>query len=495
MIGSETIDYLIGYLYDNIMPSLPNYNNTDIQPFGEGDSRPQKNSEAKLCDLFERYIYRTHSKIFQLSVSGVLHVFNGKYYEKVTKKTFLQEIIKKAMEKMDIGLVYQKLSNKFIANECLSGMENDPEAVFKPNRRYIVFDNGVLDLKEHKLKDFSIKYQTDIVLDFDYDPDYSMQLWNEKVVEIIPSEEMRLAFQMFCGALLVNRDEIKIEYMCFLLGPGSNGKSIIAKAISNVFGSELFTKFSPKQLFKNSDAMYNLAELDGKLANFTDDLKNEDFSGGDFKSFVSGEEFQARHPYGTCVFKVKAPMMLCCANEMPPTTDDSWGHHRRILPIYSTRHQFGDKDKDPMLSYKLSTVEARKAIFNWILQGYNELLTNDGNIKLGQEVIDAQRELRDDSNSARRWLRDFYYIKVEPTGKEDQRWKSLAQWREEYEKYCNENGYKTVGSKSLGKLFREKEFAEEHRNNGAWFCIGTAETAEEMGLYDGIKHDAHDLPF
>jgi phage/plasmid-associated DNA primase len=180
---------------------------------------------------------------------------------------------------------------------------------------------------------------------------------------------------------------------------------------------------------------------------------------------------------------------------MPPTTDDSWGHHRRILPIYSTRHQFGDKDKDPMLSYKLSTVEARKAIFNWILQGYNELLTNDGNIKLGQEVIDAQRELRDDSNSARRWLRDFYYIKVEPTGKEDQRWKSLAQWREEYEKYCNENGYKTVGSKSLGKLFREKEFAEEHRNNGAWFCIGTAETAEEMGLYDGIKHDAHDLPF
>lgn len=479
------------------MPSMPNYNSPDAVPYGVGDTRVQKDKEAQLCDYFERFVYQTHSGIFQLSKSGVLHVFNGKYYEKVTKKTFLQELIKNALRKMDVGIVYQKLSNKFIASECLSGMENDPKSTFSPNRRYIVFNNGVLDLKEKKLKEFSIKFQTDIVLDFDYNPDASMQLWDEKVVEIIPNNEMRLAFQMFCGALLINRDEIKIEYMCFLLGPGSNGKSVIAKAISGVFGSELFTKFSPKQLFKNGDAMYNLAELDGKLANFTDDLKNEDFSGGDFKSFVSGEEFQARHPYGTCVFKVKAPMMLCCANEMPPTTDDSWGHHRRILPIYSTKRQFGDKDKDPMLSYKLGTTEARQAIFNWIYQGYLEVLKNDGNIKLGQEVIDAQLELRDDSNSARRWLRDFGYIRVTPedtASTKDSRWKSLTKWREEYEKYCTENGYKSVGSKSLGKLFREKEFAEEHRNTGAWFCIGEAEHYDE--LYDGNgEHNAHDLPF
>jgi P4 family phage/plasmid primase-like protien len=478
------------------MPNMPNYGNEEGVPFGAEDDRPKKSREAKLCDLFERYIYRTHSKTFQLSTSGILYVFNGKFYERVTKKTFLQELIKKAMESMNVGLVYQKLSNKFIAGECLSGMENDPASTFKPNRRYIVFNNGVLDLKDRRLKDFSIEYQTDIVLDFDYDPEFSMQLWNEKVVEIIPSDQMRLAFQMFCGALLVNRDEIKIEYMCFLLGPGSNGKSVIAKAISNVFGSELFTKFSPKQLFKNGDAMYNLAELDGKLANFTDDLKNEDFSGGDFKSFVSGEEFQARHPYGTCVFKVKAPMMLCCANEMPPTTDDSWGHHRRILPIYSTERTFGDKDKDPMLSYKLGTTEARKAIFNWILEGYNELLANDGNIKLGEDVVKAQMDLRDDSNSARRWLRDFSYIKVIPEdspGQRDARWKPLSKWREEYEKYCIENGYKAVGAKSLGKLFKEKGFAKSHRNTGDWYCIGEGITAEE--LYDGGGHNAHDLPF
>jgi P4 family phage/plasmid primase-like protien len=494
MIGSKTIGYLVDYLYENIVPNIPKSDDPNEGGFGMADTRPVKSKEARLCDLFERYIYRVKSGIFLLSTSGVLYVFNGQFYEKVTKASFLQEVIKKTLEKLDVGLVYQKLSNKFIANECFTGMENDPDAVFTPNRRYVVFTNGVLDLKENKLKDFSIKFRTDIVLDFDYDPDYSMQLWNEKVVEIIPSEEMRLAFQMFCGALLVNRDEIKIEYMCFLLGPGSNGKSVIAKAISNVFGSELFTKFSPKQLFKNSDAMYNLAELDGKLANFTDDLKNEDFSGGDFKSFVSGEEFQARHPYGRCVFKVKAPMMLCCANEMPPTTDDSWGHHRRILPIYSTRRQFGEHDKDPMLSYKLSTVEARKAIFNWILEGYREVLANDGNIKLGQAVIDAQMELRDDSNSARRWIRDYGFAKIENPEKNDPHWKLLSKWREEYERYCNENGYKSVGSKSLSKLFREKEFSEDRRNDGIWFCFGVAEKQTYEELY-GSGPDAHDLPF
>ena len=75
---------------------------------------------------------------------------------------------------------------------------------------------------------------------------------------------------------------------------------------------------------------------DGAIANFTDDMKQTNISSSGFKSFASGEKFQARHPYGHKIFKVKAPPLLCCANSLPTTTDDSWGYHRRILPIYSS---------------------------------------------------------------------------------------------------------------------------------------------------------------
>jgi P4 family phage/plasmid primase-like protien len=495
MISESTFNYCVDFLYEHINPSITAELRND-------DDSEKKGKVACLCEFFERYVYKSGMGKFLMSKSGVLHVYNGKFYEKVTTKTFMNEVVKNALGKMGVGLVYQKISNKKIAEECLSGMENNEKATFIPNRNYIVFTNGVLDLKSMKLREYSIDYKTDIVLDFDYEPSFRLGLWDAKITEIIPKNGMREAFQKFCGSLLVNRDEIKIEYMCFLLGPGSNGKSVVAKAISNVFGSDLFTKFSPKQLFKNNDAMFNLAALDGKLANLTDDLKDEDFSGGDFKSFVSGEEFQCRHPFGRTVFKVKAPMMLCCANAMPPTTDDSWGHHRRILPIYSTNRVFTEKDKDPMLSAKLSTQEARQAIFNWILEGYKMVMADGGNIKLDEEVLEAQQELRDDSNSARRWLRDNRLVRVVPSNAADTRWKSLTDWRTEYESYCKNNGYKPVGSKSLSKLFREKEFCEEHRRTGVWFCIGqlgydTDDEGEAQAAptpFEQAQKDA-DLPF
>lgn len=492
MTSSNTFEYLVGYLTETVGASFP-------EDYGADDGGVRKSKEASLCDIFERYIYRADMRRFLLSRSGVLYVYNGKYYEEVVTETFLKEVIKATMARMGVGLVYQKYSPKFIAAECLAGMENSEKAMFIPDRRYIVFSNGVFDVKEGRLNDFDMKYQTDIVMDIAYDASAVYALWEQKVAEIIPIEAHREAFRMFCGMLLINRQEIKFEYVCFLLGPGSNGKSVIASTIAAVFGSRYFAKFSPDQLLKSSDKMFNLASLEGMIANFTDDLDKEDISSKGFKSFASGQEFEARHPFGRKVFKVKAPLMLCCANQMPPTTDDSWGYHRRILPIHSSLKVWGEEDKDPYLESKLSTPRARAAIFNWIYEGYKNIIANGGNIKLGKEVVDAQMELRDDSNSARRWLRDCELVYVDPNGREDKRWKLFKEWHRMYREYCQENGERyPQTSKSLGKLFREKGYATRKDASGVWYCIG------QMGVdtlpnrdcvsYD-VPTDEEELPF
>lgn len=473
MTSDGTFDYLVNYLVSMIGKSIP-------EGFGSDDKSPVKRTEAELCDLFENYIYLNGSKFFMFSNTGVVWVYNGKHYEKVENKTFLREVIKRAMKKMGVALVYQKFSHGKIAEECLSGMENaDKDKQFRPNRNYIVFNNGVFDVKEGILRDFDKELCTDMILDIDYDPTATSALWEEKIVEIIPNEQMRKAFQLFCGMLLINREELKVEYMCYLLGPGSNGKSIIAQAVADVFGDQYFAKFAPKQLFKESQNEFRMAALDGMMANFTDDLEKDDFSGGLFKRFVSGEKFPARHPYGRHFFYVSAPIMLCCANAMPATTDDSWGHHRRNLPIYSTNRQRTEKDKDPFLRKKLRSKENRSAIFNWIYEGYKRIMENGGNIDFGEEVLEAQLELRDDSNSLRRWIRDRGLVKIKDKPYSDSNWKSQSDWHLEYKKYCEENGDgRAQNAKSMARIFKEKDFICKRRSGGIWWLIGKKEDDE-----------------
>lgn len=467
MVSDETFDLLVKYLSDKIGCSVS-------KDYGRNDSSVKKDKEAELCDLFEHYVYMDGEGQFLLSSSGVLHVFNGKYYEKVTTETFLSEIIKTVLKEIGVSNVYCKNSNKMIAKECFSGMENKRQGRFIPDRRYIVFNNGIFDVKKGVLRPFSKDFRTDLVLDIDYDKYATNDLWNQKVAEIIPNADMRNAFQMFCGSLLVNRDEVRIEYVCFLLGPGSNGKSIIASSIASVFGDEYFTNFDPEQLLNDNNRMYNLAAMDGAIANFTDDMKQGNISSSGFKSFASGEKFQARHPYGRRVFKVKAPPLLCCANALPSTTDDSWGYHRRILPIQSSNRIWGEDDKDPMLKIKLSTSEARTAIFNWIYEGYKKIIANGGNIKLGKDVREAQQDARDESNSVRRWIRDMQLVKVTGRDKDDPTWKPVGDWVELYKKYCALNNDKNPQtSRSISKIFKEKGFESEHRRGGTWYCIGT----------------------
>lgn len=463
--------YLVDYLYEKIHKSV-------APGTGLEDKSPVKRTQAELCDLFENHVYVSKSGYFLYSYTGAIWVYNGQYYEMVETDTFLKEVVKQTLKRLDVGLVYQKFSPSMIANECLHGMQNqDKKNWFKANRDYIVFNNGVLNVESGELLEFSKDYKTDLILDFDYDKDASSSLWDEKVVEIIPNERFRKDFQMWCGALLSDRETHKMEYVCFLIGPGSNGKSVITAAIANVFGNKYFRKFQPDQLLKDSNRMFNFAALEGAIANLCDDLKKENISATGFKSFASGEEFEARHPFGKVHFKVKSPMLLCCTNEMPPTTDDSWGFHRRNMTIQSTTRIRDEKDADPNLGGKLKTVESRKAIFNWIYQGFLNYKANGYKIPLSEDTKKLQLDLRDDSNSLRRWIRDEGFVKViRPWSATDSSWKLLKDWYKDYKDYCTENGDNHPQiTKSMSKIFREKGFTELKRRDGIWFCLGKLE--------------------
>lgn len=468
-----------------------------LKDYGMKHVKKYPQSETVLLQLVRNAICYGKEKLILSSEDGfTLYGYNGCYFESVNGKVerFVKEVVRRTFRRLNIGIVYQTDVANSIAKECVETLTCCDEYLYTPNTRYIAFTNGVFDIQTAKLREFNIKYQPYISLDIPYTPAKELyveydkkygsdrevnpaKLWEWKIAEIIPNKDMRDAFRMFCGSLLIDRaNSAKIEYVCYLIGSGSNGKSVVADCISRTFSEKYFSRFTPRQLFKDSDARINIAALRDKICNLVGDLEESDFSGGEFKKFVSGDELQGRLNYKEPI-KVTAPPLLVCTNSMPESEDDSWGHHRRQLPIYTTRHQFTDEDKDPYLTQKLSTPDARAWIFTWIYEGYRMIMRNNGKIALGKDVIEAQRQLRDHSSSMRMWWADNHYTVVERPKDQDNRWRLLKDLYREYCEYAEENGFeKKKRNTDVAAMIRSNGASirngnEKPSNKGTCFCV------------------------
>lgn len=464
---SKVKEYIIDYLSNTVGHCIPNE--------GEFDNKVNKLVEAQIGEMFEQFITGNDGdkveRIILVAESGEPYAFNGKFFEAITPET-LQYAIKRVMADANVGQVYRFNSHKKISDECLLALMQEPECTFDPDRRYAVFNNLVLDIETGKFLEHDAKYKTDMVFDFDYDPNVVSALWDKFMAETVQDEGMRKAFQMFCGAFLANRKKFKIEHICLLVGTGLNGKSVMAEAVVGLFNKNLKSVYSPEQLFKSSQKEYYLADIDGKVVNYCDDVSNKDFSGGDFKAFTSGAEFAGRHAYSRRPMKVtRVPLMICNVNEIPPTTDDTDGYYRRLLPIVCPNVITEDKI-DTSLSNKLATDEAKQAIFNWIMEGYKMLVANGGKISVSDSIKNVKENIKNESNSVRRWITEKGLIAVTPEGKMDSRWKSLNEWMGLYMDYCKGYSEAPSTSKKVAKTFEAMKFAKERRTDGVWFCIG-----------------------
>lgn len=488
--------------YDLVLDYLCETIGDSIQNLGVDDPKVKQLEEATLIDYFEKYIYKDMNNYILIGADDAIYIYNGRYYETHrSNEDMLLNIIKDAMKRMNVGLVYQKNSYLKIGRQVISGMKVEKRAKFRPNRDYIVFNNGVLEFDTKNVTktfhtEFDMKYQTDVILDIDYNPEYRSSLWDRIIVQTIPNEEMREAFQMFCGAFLVPRSEYSIEYICYLLGGGRNGKSLVTGAIAGVFGKSLISSFSLQELLFDNDKSYNRACLVGKVANFSDDVTKKDYSGGAYKTFVSGHDMKARHPFGKPFDLTEIPYLVCCVNEMPPSTDDTDGNFRRMMLI-TCPNQISAEEADETLPAKLSEPDVKTAIMNWIIEGRDKLCKAKGKIKLG-ESIKREVELQQESgNSARRWINECGLIKVDNPSKNDSRWKPMSEWMKEYQQYCKDYCEVPKGPTAVGKIFSNKGFACKRKSGGKWWCIGKLEELEGGNDVKGKYADMDDslLPF
>lgn len=482
------------YVYKTKNGQTKTYENT-LKGSGHNDNMVMQWRVDRLRAIVRNLICEDKMKRFLSDGSkSAIYAFNGVCFVRVEdREIFLKELLKRAFIELDLGEKYNdEYPAKAIAMSCLDTISSSDKYLYRPNRRYVAFRNTVYDVKNRHSVKPSVEQCPAIVLDLDYKDKDELyrecaekygtfgnpcRLWDEKIAEIIPNKDARSVFQQWCGALIADKSQFKLEYCMFLLGPGANGKSVVSNVIASVFGKEYFSCFSFRQLFKDSDRNVNIAALVGKVANFIDDMDGKELSGGDFKRFASGGEFQGRVPYDKKPVKVIAPPLLCCANTMPETDDDSYGGQRRRLVVHTTTRAFTGEDRDTSLTYKLTRPEALMYIFHWIVEGYRIFAKNKGDIVMGEDMKKSQEIIMAGSNNMRRWWAENDYEAVKECDKDC--WRSLAELYDEYKAFAEAEGSKQHARPELSAMLAQKGCFKQRLQVGYGFCLRKKEATPE----------------
>lgn len=500
---SRTYDYLVGWLSQALERVYAErfrsqFKAYQVRGLGATDKKIWMSRVLMLRAVVRGAICESDERMMLIDArTGLMCAYNGLYFELAEEpEFFLMELLKRTFRAMGIGAWYNdEYPAREIARNCYNSMRVDDRFIFVPNKRYIAFQNGVFDLEDGKLKKGRVEYRPYMIMDFDYmqkdmlyagcSEKYGMinnpcRLWDKKITEIIPNKERREVFQQWCGSLLIDRDRYKQEYVAYLIGPGSNGKSVLANTIAGLFGEQYFSRFTLRQLFKD-DFRNNRANLRGKIANLIDDMDERCIGGDDFKSIASGALLEARELYCKRTFKVAAPPILCCTNAMPESYDDSYGQHRRQLPIYTTTKVFIGDDRDPELTHKLTCKAARCYIFSWIYEGYKRLIANGGEIRLSDTVKADCDALLANSNNMRRWWKHSGYMAL-TTFQGLDKWKSQKEIMADYKTFADMEGTHKRTLADVCSMLESKGCLRHHTSAGWGYCM-----AKMDYLADGVE--------
>lgn len=248
----------------------------------------------------------------------------------------------------------------------------DREMVKLLNRKPVfVFMNGTLHLDEpDKTTAFTPHAETDLstqCVPYSYNAAAKAVKWLRFIHDICNGDpaKMRLMQQM-AGYVLC--PDNRLQKFFFLLGDGSNGKSVFMNLLEAVYGhdncssvqpSRLGTQFDPIAL---KDSMLNLC-YEAKVA-----LNGSEEA---LKAVASGDTIMAAHKGVDAVKFATRAKFFIAANKIFASDDVSYGFLRRIIFMKFDR-QFTGAEANKNLTREL--LEELPGIFNWCYEGYLDLM-------------------------------------------------------------------------------------------------------------------------
>jgi putative DNA primase/helicase len=236
------------------------------------------------------------------------------------------------------------------------------------------------------------------------------------------------------------------QKMMWLIGEGSNGKSVVLDIVRDMVGSENCSSVP----FSGFAGRFNLEQLQDKLVNIDPDMSISALFApsvdAKIKSIVGGDWISLERK-GKPVFQAKLVAKLWAGtNCMPTSKDQSHGFFRRVLILQFNRI-ITEAEQDKFLTQKLRT--ELPGIFNWALEGLKRLQHNqDFTYPLSSKQAVDDYKLQHNPVAMFRKLR---LREIDMQGSPSRHGTLTSTTYSAFKKFCDEQGLRYVALHVFGR--------------------------------------------
>lgn len=374
---------------------------------------------------FQEYIFRKH-KLIILETEKRVFKYNDKCYEECSEE-LINNICQEELKGYRGFFSKQALSD--LIHYAIGDALVNSDLAKNYQVRYLTLQNGLYDLNDEILIDHSPKIFTTNLLPYDYNPEADCPRFKQYLNEVFMGDEGKINFTQEAVGYAFHK-AIPMPTLFFLIGEGSNGKSVFINTLVNLFGEKNTCNISLKSLSNE----YYILSLFGKMLNISSETPNKKQIDTDLiKAAVAGDWVTGREPYKPPTkFRPYAKHYLAM-NEPPVIVDNTHGMWRRIYPLEFPR-VFSETEMDTNLPDKL--LKELPGIFNWALEGYKRLRAKDFKFQDSESMRIAKKKYRSEADS----VLSFIGEKL-TKGNESDKLK-LSEVYEIYKLYCKTEEFK-----------------------------------------------------
>jgi putative DNA primase/helicase len=288
----------------------------------------------------------------------------------------------------------QEFTHKVFANNV---RKKSFFAVGTENR--INFQNGILELETGVLAPHSPDYGFRHVLPYAFDPRAASPTFDWWINDVMLGDaDLVRILQEFMG-YVIRGGEYKYHKALWLSGTGRNGKSTFLSVLKALIGAGNYSTLSIKQIIGDK---FSSADLDGKMANFSEETSPEELSdSGPFKNLTGGGELLAQKKYGDPYSFRNRAKLIMTYNEVPMLRDLSPGMISRPIIIPWKKDLTAEGVQDRNLEKKL--LAELPGIFNFAIAGWRRLEEQEEFTQSAKSQIEMD-EIRTSSCTAAQWL-------------------------------------------------------------------------------------------
>lgn len=253
------------------------------------------------------------------------------------------------------------------------------------------------------------KYLSFIQVPFEYNQNAKCELFLKYINDVMEGDkELINVIQEIMGYCLTA--ETRAEKAFFFYGSGSNGKSLLAKIITELVGKENVSAES----LNGMSRQFGLQSIIDKIVNISSENELKDAKGintENLKAIISGDNLTIDIKYQAPIDYVPICKLIFLINSLPDTTDITHGYFRKIMIIPFNKKFEGD-EKDVHLFEKIRKDEM-PGILNWAIEGLKRLRSNDYKFTESSAINKLLEQYQEEQNPVIRFVKDMFVVDEE----------------------------------------------------------------------------------